>query len=158
MQSAEGADAIGGPFGASDATGLNHLTVLPKSFGELCSLTFLDLAFNGLSNGYETSGRFEEAREASARGTRLLPTCEYAYYNLGRLLRGGERLREAQVAFRHASALKPTQALETTRAEVAVKLDIAASRATAAKERSRTHFADTGPRVDCGPRRKKVGA
>ena len=71
-------------------------------------------------------------------------------------LQGAQRLMQSHKNM--LSDLKTKQALENTRAEVAVKLDIAASRATAAKERSRTHFADTGPRVDCGPRRKKVGA
>ena len=56
------------------------------------------------------------------------------------------------------SDLKTKQALENTRAEVAVKLDIAASRATAAKERSRNGYADAAPRIDAGVRRKKVGA
>ena len=52
--------------------------------------------------------------------------------------------------------LKSKQAIENVRADVAVKLDLAASRASGVKTKSRNHYAASS-RVDCGQPRRGAG-
>jgi len=71
----------------------------------------LCIAFNGLSNAFEHLGRYEAAQDACARGIRALPSCDLAYYNLGRLLRAAQdRQAEAAAAHRAAMRLVPANA------------------------------------------------
>lgn len=46
------------------------------------------------------------------------------------------------------SDLRTKQALENTRADTAVKMDLAASRASTNARRAKNHFSDARPRVD----------
>ena len=68
-------------------------------------------------------------------------------------LMGAQRLMQSHRNM--VSDLKSKQAIETKRADVAVKLDLAASRSLLAKEKMKNHFADVGSRVDTGLKRSQ---
>ena len=72
----------------------------------------LCIAYNGLSNALEGQGKHGEASAACLRGARALPSCDLAYYNLGRLLRAAQsRQAEAAAAHKEAVRLAPGNAL-----------------------------------------------
>ena len=72
----------------------------------------LCIAYNGLSNALEGQGKHGEASAACLRGARALPSCDLAYYNLGRLLRAAQsRQAEAAAAHKEAVRLVPDNAL-----------------------------------------------
>ena len=63
-------------------------------------------------------------------------------------LMGAQRLMQSHRNM--LSDLKSKQALENMRADVSVKLDMTASRAEAVRQKIRSHYAETLPRVDTG--------
>ena len=56
-------------------------------YEEAVAVAPLCIGFNGLSNALEGQAKHGEARAACLRGAHALPSCDLAYYNLGRLLR-----------------------------------------------------------------------
>ena len=71
----------------------------------------LCIAVNGLSNALEAQGKHDAAVAACVRGARLLPSCDLAFYNRGRLLRAAaSRQAEAASAHREAVRLAPQNA------------------------------------------------
>jgi len=81
-------------------------------YEEAVGVAPLCIAYNGLSNALEGQAKHAEARAACLRGARVLPSCDLAYYNLGRLLRAAQsRPAEAAAAHKEAVRLAPANAL-----------------------------------------------